>query len=63
MAKMRVHFPGHEWHGKVVEFVAQTVIEMAAPDSGASLMVPQIQVRKSDGEERWFHPNHLKAHA
>ncbi len=60
---MRVHFPGHEWHGKVVEVVTEAEIEAASPGSGASLLVPQVLVRALNGESRWFHPNHLKAHA
>ncbi len=63
MAKLRVHFPGHEWHGKVVEFVAGDDIEAAPPDSVTSMIVRQVLVRAPNGETRWFHPNHLKAHA
>ncbi len=63
MAKMRVHFPGHEWHGKVVEHVAEEKIAMVAPGGAACLIVPQILVRGPNSETRWFHPNHLKAHA
>ncbi len=38
-------------------------LEVAPPGSDTSLMVPQILVRGPKGETRWFHPNHLKAHA
>ncbi len=63
MVKLKVHFPGHEWHGKAVERVAEEKIAMMAPGSAARLIVPQILVRGPNGEERWFHPNHLKPHA